>query len=524
MSSSPGPRPVVAVVGGGIAGLAAAWELVTAGAGGDSGPEVHVFEASDRTGGKMRTAEFAGRRVDLAADGFLARRPEATDLCAELGLEDTLVPVGASGASIWARGRLRMMPDGLNLGVPTRWWPLFRSGILSPVESIGVAKDLVKPHLRTGMTFGDRSVGRIVGDRLGRPVVERMVDPLVGGIQAGGVDELSAAATFPVLIAASDQPGSLMRALGRVMRRPSPSSASSAPAPPATSPAFWSLPDGTASLAELLAAELQRRGVVVHTSTPVESVEWTGDRGPGPSRWQLTLGRTASAGTVDGNGSGPGTVGGDRTADGPEADGLVLAVPAREAAVLLAPHAPVAAGMLSTIEYASVAVVTLALPPGAVTAPLRGTGFLVPRTSTIDGRPSLITGVTYLSRKWPNLSRPDDELIRASVGRYGDERHALMDDAELTASVLGELDALLGVRHPPLHASVTRWQDALPQYEVGHLLRVGRIDQDVAGLGAVGIAGATLRGVGIPACIGSGRAAAQRVLASLGHRSGPASS
>ncbi len=520
MSGPPRPRPVVAVVGGGIAGLAAAWELVTAGAAAGSGPEpeVHVLEASDRIGGKMRSTEFAGRRVDLAADGFLARRLEATDLCAELGLEDTLVAVGASGASIWARGRLRMMPEGLNLGVPTRWWPLFRSGILSPIESIGVAKDLVKPHLRTGMTFGDRSVGQIVGDRLGRPVVERMVDPLVGGIQAGGVDELSAAATFPVLIAASDQPGSLMRRLGRVMRRPG-TSASAPPSPPATSPAFWSLPDGTASLADLLAAELQRRGVVVHTSVAVEAIDQTGGRGPGPSRWRLALGGRAPTSAVDGNGSGPGTVGGDLAADG-----LVLAVPATEAAVLLAPHAPVAAGMLSTIRYASVAVVTLALPRGAVTAPLRGTGFLVPRTSTIDGRPSLITGATYLSRKWPNLSRPDDELIRASVGRYGDERHALMDDAELTASVLGELDTLLGVRHPPLHASVTRWEDALPQYEVGHLLRVGRIDQDVAGLDAVGIAGAALRGVGIPACIGSGRVAAQRVLASLGHGSGPASS
>lgn len=506
-------RPVVAVVGGGIAGLAAAWELVTGTEGADGsspGPvEVHVFESSDRIGGKMRATEFAGRRVDLAADGFLARRPEATDLCTELGLGDDLVPVGALGASVWARDGLRMMPDGLNLGVPTKWWPLYRSGILSPVESIRVAKDLVKPHLRTGMAFGDRSVGEIVGSRLGRPVVERLVDPLVGGIQAGGVDDLSAAATFPVLIAASDQPGSLMRRMGLVMRR---AAAATKDAPP--SPAFWSLPQGTASLAELLRAELERRGVTVHTSVAVEAIGRRGPRAGATAPWRLTLGPSRS---VDGNGSGPAANDGVE-----EADGVVVAVPAREAAVLLAPHAPVAAGMLSTIRYAAVSVVTLAFPEGAVRTPLRGTGFLVPRTSTIDGRPALITGATYLGRKWPHLARPGDELVRASVGRYGDERHAVMDDAELVASVLGELDRLLDVRQPPLHTLVTRWEDALPQYEVGHLLRVGRIDQDLSGLDAVAVAGAALRGVGIPACIGSGRAAGRKVLASLGLGSGTA--
>src|ERR1019366_4760124 len=139
---------------------------------------------------------------------------------AELGISDALVPAGGLGASIRARGRLAMMPNGLDLGVPTRWWPLFRSGILSPAESMRVAKDLVTPHLRTGMTFGDRSVGQIVGERLGRPVVDRLVDPLVGGIHAGGVDELSAAATFPLFIAASHQAGGLMRCLVRASSRP----------------------------------------------------------------------------------------------------------------------------------------------------------------------------------------------------------------------------------------------------------------------------------------------------------------
>ncbi len=204
-------RPVAFVVGGGIAGLAAAWELVTGDHGGGPAPDVHLLETEDRLGGSLCSAEFAGRSVDLAADAFVARRPEATDLCDELGLTGQLVAPGTSGASLWARGRLRPMPDGLNLGVPTRWWALARSGILSPAEALRVAKDLVKPHLGARRVVGDGAVGAIVEARLGRPVVERLVDPLVGGINAGSVDDLSAAATFPYLLAASLQPGSLMR-------------------------------------------------------------------------------------------------------------------------------------------------------------------------------------------------------------------------------------------------------------------------------------------------------------------------
>lgn len=349
---SPSPTPVVAVVGGGIAGLAAAWELVV-GAGPTAGRplEVHLFESSDRIGGKVRSAEFAGRRVDLAADAFLARRPEATDLCAELGLEGDMVPVGGSGASIWARGRLRMMPAGLNLGVPTRWLPLFRSGILTPAESARVARDLFSPHLRTGMSFGDRSVGQIVGERLGQPVVDRLVDPLIGGIHAGGVDELSAAATFPLLLAASHQSGSLMRRMGRAMRRRSGPAEGTDASP---QPAFWSLSGSTASLADRLAAALTDRGVTVHTGVRVRALDRVGPDSAVPAPWQLTLARSTRHG-----GQGAGGTAGEF-----DADGVVLALPAGGAAGLLAAHAPVAAAMLGDIMYASVGVVTLQFPRG----------------------------------------------------------------------------------------------------------------------------------------------------------------
>jgi oxygen-dependent protoporphyrinogen oxidase len=493
-------RPSIAVVGAGIAGLAAAWELVTASErSGGPVPIVHVLESDHRTGGKLRSAEFAGRRVDLAADAFLGRRPEATELCEELGVSDRLVPVGASGASIWSRGRLRLMPDGLNLGVPTRWWPLFRSGILSPTESLRVARDLIEPHRGRGATMGDRSVGEIVEERLGRPVVDRLVDPLIGGINAGGVDDLSAAATMPVLIAASHQPGSLMHRLGRV---PSPRSAPGAAVP---TPAFWSLTDSTASLTSLLTEALVARGVTIRTDHRVDTIERRHPAGRGRPAWRLSLYDPAA--------------GGDRT-PGLDADGVVLAIPATPAAVLLAPHAPVAAGILSTIEYSSVAVVTLSLPAGAIGTALGGTGFLVPRTSVIDDRPALITGCTYLGRKWPHLARPDEELIRVSVGRFGDRRHEELDDDELCASVIGELSRVIGVAGAPTDSMVTRWDRAFPQYRVGHLIRVAQVEQHVAALDGMAVAGAALRGVGIPACIGSGRAAARAVLDSVSGASG----
>jgi oxygen-dependent protoporphyrinogen oxidase len=479
---------------------------------------VLVLDADDRIGGKLAATEFAGRTVDLAADAFLARRPEATELCEQLGIRDQLVPVGASGASILARGRLRPMPTALALGVPTRWWPLARSGLLNPAESLRVARDLVMPHLAPETAIGDQTVAGIVGPRLGRRVVERLVDPLIGGINAGGVDDLSAAATFPALIAASHQSGSLMRALGRL------------PHPAVEGPVFWSLRQSTASLADRLAARLGDPSspwkVSIHTGVSVDAMTQLSLLPSTRRRWWLTVsgsGAKALTGEADGSsprGSGsravPGASGAAVLPDGGlVVDGIILALPAPRAAVLLAPHSPVAAGVLSTIEYASVAVVTLAVPRAAIGTPLDGTGFLVPRTSGIDGRPALITGCTYLSRKWPHLATADTELIRVSVGRFGDERHLDLDDTELIDAAFSELAWVLDTTGIPSDSKVTRWPGAFPQYRVGHLTRVGNIEKAVADLSGVAVAGAAYRGVGIPACIASGRNAARSVLGSL---------
>ncbi len=519
---SAGGRPVVAVIGAGIAGLAAAWELVTNPGEGVTPPEVHVFEREQRVGGKLAAARFAGRTVDLGADAFLGRRPEAIDLCNDLGIQHELVPVGASGASVFARGRLRSLPGGLVLGLPTRWWPLARSGVLSPLESLRVSRDVLVPHPGTRGVVGDRSVGDIVDERLGRAVVDRLVDPLIGGINAGGVDDLSTAATFPVLLAASHQPGSLMHRVARAQRPP----AQADPGSPAA-PVFWSLRAGTASLAERLGERLGERGVVLHTGVSVDALT---RENPGNSSGQNSSGQNSnghSGSGQNGNGAQPTrgrwhlVLGGTQALAARDrnesfaADAVICALPAPGAAALLAVHAPMAAGLLATIEYASVAVVTVAVPSDAIGRPLSGTGFLVPRTAALDGRLALVTGCTYLSRKWPHLAVPGLELLRISVGRHGDTRAADLDDDELGTSTYAQCAGILAIDGAPSATMVTRWEHAFPQYRTGHLIRVAKIEESVAELPALAVAGAATRGVGIPACIGSGRQAGRAVLRSL---------
>ena len=344
--------------------------------------------------------------------------------------------------------------------------------------------------------------------RLGHEVVERLVDPLVGGIHAGGVDDLSAEATFPPLLAADRQSGSLMHRLGSP-----PTPGQTPPAPPpgpggSTPPVFWSLDGGVARLPAALAAALVDRGVAVHTGVAVESLSRLPADGSGSApSWRLTL--AGDAGGV------PGAEGSSDAVRTLDVDGVVLAVPAGQAGGLLADHAPLASSLLTSIEHSSVAVVTLSMPAGSIRSELAGTGFLVPRTSPVDGRPALITGCTYLARKWPGLARPEDELVRLSVGRHGDTRPDSLDDDELTAAAVAELSTVLDVTGGPRESMVTRWHGAFPQYRVGHLARTAAIEQAVAALPGVAVAGATYRGVGIPAVVGSGRTAARVVLRAL---------
>jgi oxygen-dependent protoporphyrinogen oxidase len=461
----------VVVVGGGIAGLSAAWELSRALADGTR-RSVTVLESGASVGGKLRSAPFAGRLVDLGADAFLTRRPEAIELCAELGLHGDLVAPATGTAYVWARGRLRALPAGLALGVPTRIAPLARSGILSPGGLARAAVDLVQPSGRGGGSASapDEAIGELVRKRLGREVFERLADPLIGGIHAGSALDMSAAAVFPDLLRAARQPGGLMRNL-----RPPPPVGSRPDRSPG--PVFLGLRGGMAQLVEGLQQGLEERGVTVRRGWPVTALRRDG-------RWHLEGGQGETA----------------------AADAVVLATPAFVTARLVGGVAPRLAERLSGVAYASVTLVTMRfrqqdlgpLPPGS--------GLLVPRTSG-----GMVTACTWLSAKWPELARPGEVLVRVSFGRYGDSRADALGDDAVVEQACRELAVPMAISAPPAEAMVVRFADAFPQYRVGHLALVADMERAAARLGGLALAGSFLQGVGVPACVASGRRAARSV-------------
>ena len=439
------PAPVVAVVGAGIAGLAAALELTRAGA------RVVVLEASDDVGGKVRASDVGGLHVDEGADSMLRRVPWGTDLAAAAGLP--LISPTAGGASIWTRGRLRPLPTGTVMGVPADLASLARSEVLSAGGLARVPLDLALPGTPQQQ---DISVGELVSRRLGREVVERLVDPLLGGVYAGHADLLSLQATVPALAATAARHRSMIFAARAATGAPSPW------------PVFAGVPGGLGVLPAALAKQLD-----VRLGSTVRALERT------PTGWRLVTGSAADPSYV-------------------LADAVVLAVPAAPAARLLRGHAPVEE--LGGVDYASVAIVTLVLDgpsPGA------GSGYLVP---AVEGRTT--KAVTFTSRKW---GRPGPAVVRASVGRFGETRDLQRDDADLVVAVLGELTLAVGPLPRLLDSRVTRWGGGLPQYAVGHLDLVARLRSALPA--RLAVAGAAYDGVGVPAVAKSGQDAARAVLA-----------
>lgn len=446
-----------AVVGGGISGLSAAWELCRSGCG-----PITVFEP-DRIGGKVRTSTFAGRPVDEGPDAFLVRTPDAEELCAEIGLTD-LVPPSAGRTLLWTKGRLRRLPDGLVLGVPGHLIPVVRSGLLGPVGLARAALDLVLPPSRP---TGDVSVGHLVAGRFGRQVAVRLVEPLLGGIHAASLDELSAELTAPQLLAAARSHRSLLLGLR----------AQVAPSGRPGRPIFLAPTGGTGQMVDELEKALRRAGVQFRSGT-VESARDDGDGG-------------ISVATPAGK---------------ERFTGAVLAVPAPTAARLIGPGAP--AG-LSSIEFTSVALLTVSVPVERWSPPPGFNGFLVPHDEH-----RLMTACSFFSNKWPgSASGSGHHIVRVSAGHSRDRRVDTLDDTILTQQLLDELRQAVGPGLEPAEVRLSRWPGAFPLYRVGHGAAVDRIEDELAARSPrLVLAGASYRGAGIPACIKSGRTAAKRLL------------
>jgi len=451
----------VVVVGGGIAGLAAAWEATRRGA------DVVVLDAG-RPGGKLQTTPFAGVALDEAADAFLARVPGAVELCRELGLEDELTSPAIGSALVWHDGVARRLPEGLVLGVPTDLDALAHSGLLSADGLRAVAADLDRaPDDPERDHTDDESVGALVRRRVGDEVFERLVDPLLSGVNAGDADELSLQCGAAQLAAAARTDASLVRALRTTLRAATASA----------TPVFLTPLTGTGRLVERLVESIGADRV--HGSTPATALR-----------------RAGTGYEVD-------------TPKGPQrADRVVLAAPAAVGAGLLAAEAPATAAVLADLRYASVAIAALAYRVADVAVPLDASGLLVPRSAGL-----LVTACSFASSKWAHQGGDGVVRLRVSVGRSDDTRCTRLTDDELLDAVRADLVTLLGITARPTDARVHRWDASLPQYRPGHLARVESAEAALAAaLPGVALAGAALRGLGIPACIVSGRTAAGRLL------------
>ena len=448
----------VVVVGGGIAGLTALRQIQK-----QPGVDAVLLEASSRLGGKIRTTNFLGHPVDEGADAFITRVPWGIELCTELGLDSFLISPATSTAYVLVDGVLRKLPEGLVLGVPTKLLPLLRSRIVSPLAAIRAGFDRFLPDDWPG---DDESVGGLIRRRMGDQVAERLVDPLVGSINAGDTDHLDAALTTPQLETAARQNRSLITGLKEQSKA----------SPKPQTPVFVGFENGMGQLVETLVNSVSEADT--RTNTPVTAITRDTDN-------LVVWTQQASI----------------------KCDAVILATPAHQAAHLLASCQP-AADRLSSIEHASVALVTMGFKRSDISHSLDGSGMLIPR-----GEGLLTTAASWGSSKWPHWADEEHVILRVSAGRAGDTRALALDDNDLVETLLTEVANILEIEGDLVEWRVSRWIDAFPQYAPGHDRLVAAIERDLrSDMSGLFLAGAGYKGIGIPACINQGNQSAEATL------------
>lgn len=463
----------VVVVGGGIAGLSAAHRLAESKR---PGLEVTLLERSDRFGGTIRTIEMGGCLVELGPDSFLSSKPWLSDLAGRLGVADRIIPTASTHrrSHVVHRGKLHPLPDGFLMMAPTRLRPMVTTSLFSWTGKARCALDLVLPR---GPAGGDESLGAFVRRRFGGEVLERVVQPLIGGIYAGDPDSLSLKATIPRFLEMEQRHRSVIRAM-IAQRRAAAERRSGSPAGSgARYGELASFDRGMETIVQALLARLPSGAM--HTRTEVVGLHRDGNF------WRLSC------------------------RDGREfvADGVILALPSRRSAELLHDTDPALCDELSAIPHASSAVMNLVYRNSDVTHPLDCFGFVVP---AVEDRK--IIACTFSSVKFPNRAPEGVVLLRAFIGGAGQQDLLLHDDDEILRVIRAELRDLMGIEAAPRHIALARYPEAMPQYLVGHLQRVDRIDALLEKHPRLALAGNAYRGVGLPDCVHSGEQAAERML------------
>jgi oxygen-dependent protoporphyrinogen oxidase len=468
----------VAVIGGGISGLATALALAEQAQACGMTVRCTVLEASPAWGGKIVTHKIGNLITEAGPDSFLSTKPAGLQLIAKLGLTDELINTNETGkkAFVYSSGRLRELPEGLIAITPGQVGPFLKSGLLSFGGVARMGLEVVLPANRSG---ADESLASFVRRRFGREAFERMMEPLMAGIYAGDAEHMSIKATFPRFVELEQAHGSVLR--GMLAARSSRTQELSGTV---RRTMFISLKPGLEALVTALVRRLTAQGVTVRSGVSVESLRVRSHR---LGRWTYDIMLQ------------------DRSAL--SVDSLVLATPAFVAADLLRPLTPIAAGLLDMIPYASTGTVALAYPASVIGGNIQGFGFVVPRVERRD-----LIAATWTSLKWPHRAPPEQLLARCYVGGAGRESILELDDKALIARVRAELREICGLTAEPAYVEVNRWMKAMPQYLLGHLERLEQAEVALGRYGGLVLTGSAYRGVGIPDCIREGTVAAEKVV------------
>ncbi len=472
----------VAIIGGGISGLAAAHHLQEC----DRNSSVTLFEASERLGGVLQTIRRNGFLIERSADNFITNVPGAVELCRRLGLENQLQPTTSDRrAFVVRKGRLYEVPSGFSLMAPAKIWPMLTTPILSPWGKLRMLCEYFIPRRKTNDPDGtpvkdhsDESLASFVQRRLGKEVFDRLVQPLIGGIYTADPEQLSLRATMPRFLDMERNHGGLIRGMRKSVSSTADSTSSEKDSSGARYGLFVTLQGGMSVLVDALAVRIGESNI--RLNSPVERMEQLAD-----GRWRLF-------------------VKGESLPQ--EFDAVILATPAVRAAKLLETFAADLSQELRAIPHASSAVVCVAYRNNQFSRPLAGFGLVVPRVE----RRSILS-VSYASLKYSGRAPDGTVLLRVFFGGAMQPEMAAKSDQELLDLTRQELGELLGLSGQPLLHEIVRWRETMPQFHLGHVGRAQRIIDRAAKLPNFALCGNAFRGVGIPHCIRSGEKAAEQI-------------
>jgi protoporphyrinogen/coproporphyrinogen III oxidase len=477
----------IAVIGGGISGLAAAHRVVEL----DPTRQVTLFEAGPRLGGVLSTVRENGYQIEQSADNFITTVPWGIGLCRRLGLDDQVIGTNPNlrRTFVVRRGKLHRLPEGFLMMAPTRMWPLALTPILGPLGKFRAALEFFIPPRKDD---ADESMASFIRRRLGRETFERLVEPLISSIHASDLEKLSVLATLPRFREMEREYGSLIRAM-RYQMKHRPKTAESG----ARYSMFVTLRNGLSSLVDAIAEHLPAGSV--RLNAPVAKIERT------PDGWRV-FARDKGVGV----GVGVGVASGGRqpTVDASRFfDHLIIATPSPAAAELLRPIDAATAADVAAIPHSGTAIVSLGYRSEQIGHPIDGMGAVVPAVEK-----SPILAISFSSQKYPHRAPAGHALLRVFAGGARRPDLAAMSDAELLPLILGDLAPMLKIHGEPAYCNIAHWPNIMPQYHVGHKDLVARIDRGVAAIGRLSLVGNAYRGVGIPECIHQGEMAAEQIV------------